>query len=208
MSVQNQAIDYGKALENSYERWEHIYKHGCYDPFFEDGVNLNLVRNHIIHYKEMLEKESSLFAMPDAYYREIPPKVDSKYIARSDEIRANAIMSMQRIDEDNNLKYVREHSCDLTEKQRSQLCVPAVIGYADTLRKAIADGDVLTMRRYERCDHYLEAFRSLAEKMGSADAIIHTESNTNAETKISNTNSVATETEEESIEEYEQLMLF
>lgn len=175
MKKQKHETDYATALEESYARWEHMYENGCYDPFYEDGVNLNLVRNHIIYYKGMLEKENSLFGLPDVYYRELPPEVDIRYMARPDEIRANAAIAMQRIDEDEHLKFIRKQSRNLSEKQLKQLCVPAVIGYAENLRTAIAEDDLVTMRRYERPDHYLEAFRSLAEKIGSAEVLVRLE---------------------------------
>lgn len=152
-----------------------MYENGCSDPFYEDGINLNLVRNHIIYYKGMLEKENNLFGLPDAYYRKIPPEVDIRYMARPDEIRSNSAVVMQRIDEDENLKFIREQSRNLSEKQLKQLCVHAVIGYAENLRTAITEDDLVTMRRYEHPDHYIEAFRSLAEKLGSAEALAHIE---------------------------------
>ena len=30
------------------EHWQDMYEHGCNDPAWPDGCNLNLVRNHII----------------------------------------------------------------------------------------------------------------------------------------------------------------
>ena len=175
MKKQKHEVHYATKLEESYARWEYMYENGCTDPFYEDGVNLNLVRNHIICYKGMLEKENSLFGLPDVYYRDLPLEVDSKYMARPDEIRANAAIAMQRIDEDESLKFVREQSRNLNEKQLKQLCVTAVIGYAENLRTAIAEDDLVTMRRYEHPDHYLEAFRSLAEKIGSAEVLVRLE---------------------------------
>ena len=171
MKKQKHETDYAAALEESFARWEHLYEYGGSDPFYEDGVNLNLVRNHIIYYKQILEKENSLFGLPEVYYRELPPEVDIRHMARPDEIRANALIAMQRIDEDENLAFAREQSRNLNEKQLKQLSVPAVIGYAENLRTAIAEDDLVKMRRYEHPEQYLEAFSSLAEKLGSASAI-------------------------------------
>ena len=107
---------------------------------------------------------------PEIYFRGMPPEVDSKYMARPDEIRANAAIAMQRIDEDEHLAFIREQSRNLSEKQLKQLCVPA-----ENLRTAIAEDDLVTMRRYEHPDHYLVAFRSLAEKLGSAEVLVRLE---------------------------------
>ena len=39
-----------------FQEWEYIHAHGCQDPFYEDGVNLELVRNHIIYdYRQLAE---------------------------------------------------------------------------------------------------------------------------------------------------------
>ena len=39
-------------LEERYERWDDLKINGGNDPFWEDGVNMYLVRNHIIYYKK------------------------------------------------------------------------------------------------------------------------------------------------------------
>lgn len=36
------------SIRASFEHWEEIRKKGCGDPFYPDGVNMNLIRNHII----------------------------------------------------------------------------------------------------------------------------------------------------------------
>lgn len=36
-------------IRRSFSRWKHIKAHGTTDPFWPDGTNMNLVRNHIIH---------------------------------------------------------------------------------------------------------------------------------------------------------------
>ena len=35
-------------LKKAYAQWESLYKQGGSDPFYPDGVNLNLVRNHLL----------------------------------------------------------------------------------------------------------------------------------------------------------------
>ena len=90
MSKSGMNVDYAAALENSFARWDFIHEYGCSDPFWADGVNMNLVRNHIMYYKQQLSEEATLFLLPKAYYREVPPEVDNNYMARPDEIRQNA----------------------------------------------------------------------------------------------------------------------
>lgn len=38
-----------KSILNSFSHWEEVHKNGTSDPFYPDGVNLNLIRNHIIY---------------------------------------------------------------------------------------------------------------------------------------------------------------
>ncbi len=176
MSKSGKNVDFAAALENSFARWDFIHEHGCSDPFWADGVNMNLVRNHIMYYKQQLSEEATLFLLPKAYYREVPPEVDNNYMARPDEIRQNAARSMQIIDADENLKFVQQQSVHLTEKQFKQLCVPAILGYAENLRRAISEDDLLTMRRYENPNGYLESFQSAAQKLRSPEILTGMES--------------------------------
>ena len=76
-------------LDREYSRWEYILKHGCQDPFWPDGTNMNLTRNHIIyHYRELREVmqepvQLSLFdaGMDLRTERPVPPKVPENYMA-------------------------------------------------------------------------------------------------------------------------------
>lgn len=167
MSKREKAVDYGAELENLYERWEHLYEHGGSDPFWSDGTNLFLLRTQIINCKRKIEEENTMFLLPDAYYRDIPPEVSRNYMARPDEIRENARKSMATIDVNEDLKFVCEQSKNLSEKELKRFCIPAIIGYAENIRRAIAEDDLITMRRYERPDRYLDSFRSAAERIRS-----------------------------------------
>ena len=167
MSKRGKSVDYGAELENLYKRWEHLYEHGGSDPFWSDGVNANMIKNQIIYCKNKIENENSLFLLPDAYYRDIPPELPNNYMARPDEIRENARKAMAIIDADENLKFVREQSKSLSEKELKRFCIPAIIGYAENIRRAIAEDDLITMRRYERPERYLDSFRSAAERIRS-----------------------------------------
>ncbi len=71
-------------IEDEFQRWDHIHLHGCNDPGWEDGVNMNLVRNHIIYYYRKLSElmdglQMCLFSdagfEPEQYgMRPVPPK--------------------------------------------------------------------------------------------------------------------------------------
>lgn len=172
MSRKNHETDYAAALENDYARWYELFTKGGFDPSWADGSNLNLVRNHILYDKEQLAKqENSLLGLPEVYYRETPPEVDPGYMARPNEIRENARKAMEIIDADENVKFVCEQSASLTEKQLKQWCIPAIINYAENLRRAIAADDLITMRRYEHSDGYLESLESAAIKIRNPESM-------------------------------------
>lgn len=172
MSKRNRETDYAAELEKEYAQWDEVFTNGGSDPFWTDGVNLFLIRSHILFYKEQLEKQGdSLFGVPDIYYRATPPEVDCNYMARSDEIRENARKAMKIIDADENLKFVREQAPNLSEAQYKQFCIAAVINYAENLRRAIAENDLIIMRRYEHPDSYLESFESAAERIRNPESL-------------------------------------
>ena len=64
-------------IRKSVKRWNDIRLGGSQDPFWPDGVNMNLVRNHIIYYRrnicEMCEKYGMI--PPEEAEYELPPKV-------------------------------------------------------------------------------------------------------------------------------------
>lgn len=70
-------------LLESVHRWKKIGECGCSDPFWPDGINMNLVRNHIIYYKRTIYDicSENNFTIPDAYYTPTPPEVSRYYMA-------------------------------------------------------------------------------------------------------------------------------
>lgn len=77
-------------VQAEFARWDHIFAHGCADPSWPDGVNINLVRNHIIYaYRELAETlggiQMDLFSpagfTPEQYgLRAIPPKLPNDWM--------------------------------------------------------------------------------------------------------------------------------
>nr|DAO59524.1 MAG TPA: hypothetical protein [Caudoviricetes sp.] len=63
--------------------WSHINEYGCNDPFWPDGCNMNLTRNHIISYKRDIAElcEENGMPLPEEYFLKIPPEVDDNYMA-------------------------------------------------------------------------------------------------------------------------------
>ena len=79
-------------LDKAFARWDQINKDGCNDPFWSDGVNMNLVRNHIISHYRLLSKklenvQLSLFdtGMDMTNERPVPPLVPADYMSPTGE---------------------------------------------------------------------------------------------------------------------------
>lgn len=68
---------YREEISKSANRWNEIWERGCNDPGWPDGVNMNLVRNHIIYYKRRIQEicEENGIIPPDEAYWDIPRKV-------------------------------------------------------------------------------------------------------------------------------------
>lgn len=162
--------DFEKELQNSHEQWNQIYKFGCSDPFWPDGVNLNLVRNHIISYRKQIEESFAPEDYPAVYFKEIPFEIDQDYMARADEIREAAKHNLEIYKAHPDYLYIIKHKDDFTVRTQRRLCIPAVIGYVSGLKKAIETDDLVTMRRHESPESYLDSFTSCVEKMNNQPA--------------------------------------
>ena len=163
MSIKNERgiEDVTRELTASFARWDHLYTYGGSDPFHSDGDNLYLVRNHIISGKLELERliqqeqeQPTLFTtpFPDIYYRETPPVVPSKYMARADEIRAHAKEQLALYEQDPNFCFIRDHHADVFPKGETKATKAAGISpYITTLtryRKVVEEDNLVYMRSY------------------------------------------------------------
>ena len=92
VETMNRFIDQDRA------HWEDIRVNGCHDPFWPDGTNMNLVRNHIIGFVRQLrdidrsDHQISVFELlaPSGSQIQsdimsdsrIPPEVSNDYMAK------------------------------------------------------------------------------------------------------------------------------
>lgn len=65
-------------LTREFDRWERVRLDGGSDRLYEDGVSLELIRNHIISYKRDLE-EKFPENLPEIYNKETPPEYPRDY---------------------------------------------------------------------------------------------------------------------------------
>ncbi len=157
-------------LEQEFERWHHLYNNGGQDPIWSDGVNLNLVRNHILYFKKEIQDlcEGTGLPLPGIYTRPEPPKVSTDYMARADEIRIYACESLTRYKSDPEYWFLLGASELVDTKIKERISLTAVMGYVSGLQSAIVRDDLLIMRRHERSDQYIDSFRICAEKLRAA----------------------------------------
>lgn len=151
-------------LEEEFTRWDHLKIHGGSDPFWSDGVNMNLVRNHIIYCKRMIEElEPEVY--PEAYLKETPPEVPPDYMARGPEIRNAAVENLEAITGNDDFLYLRSQANVLSNTERARASIGNVMRYADYLREAIISNNLVAMRRFENMEGYLEDIKKCRERV-------------------------------------------
>lgn len=72
-------------IRREFDRWNDIAVNGCSDPFWADGANMNLVRNHILYrYNQLAEGGFTLKTLFGEYPEErpVPPKVPENYMVK------------------------------------------------------------------------------------------------------------------------------
>lgn len=156
--------DYGTELRKEHEHWKELFCEGGQDPFWSDGVSLNLVRDHIIACRTALEQEGG--TMPEEYGWPLPPEVSPDYMARGKEIWYRGIESYKKYMADENYQYLKEISETLSAKVKKGSNLESVLGYVQSVRTALEQGDYVTLRRHEHPERYLESFAECRDRIG------------------------------------------
>lgn len=164
------------AIDDSFATWEEIYQNGCSDPCWEDGVNLNLVRNHIIAYYRMLDERadepvqlSLLSTEPNYNVRQpLPPKVDNKYMARPDERLAGAQTTLAAIRNDENYQWIVSLRGQLSKNVEKKSCFTAAANYADALEHAIREKTFPRLRNYQSAEYCLKSYIGMRARIEEA----------------------------------------
>lgn len=78
---------YRKDIQRELAHWHFLRDHGGQDPFWPDGVNMNLTRNHIIYARRQIVEicEENDWALPAEYFLPLPPEVQDGYMANLDQ---------------------------------------------------------------------------------------------------------------------------
>lgn len=156
-------INWGEKLRERHDRWNSLHVDGGGDPFWEDGVNMNLVRNHIINYKHQCEETGQF---PEEYYWETPPEVDNHYMARAEEICTKAKEILKVFEHNQDCKYLEENIQRLTEKEKQSIHIKNVINYKNNLETYVRKDSLVDMRRYvNSTEMYLKSFTECRKKL-------------------------------------------
>ena len=165
MAKKHEEIDLETALRERFDRWDDIYRNGTKDPFWEDGVNLQFVKNHILYYKSEMEKQIKDGNFPEIYFRETPPDIERSYMARPDEIRKNATRVLAILKENKDLEYIRHKAVVMEKSYVDKTPAKSLINTLTILSNAIEKDDLVVMRRYENIDGLLSEISQCANKL-------------------------------------------
>lgn len=86
-------------------------------------------------------------------------------MARADEIRQNARTTLSIFEQDDNLKLIKRKLLSMNPQFLEQISAGNIAGYETGLRVAIEKDDLVSMRRYEHYEGYLNSFQICADKM-------------------------------------------
>ncbi len=152
--------DYSKDFQDEYRRWEYLKDHGGSDPFWPDGCNMNLVRNHIIYLRKEVEENLSPGEYPEEYFKDLPHKVEEGYMVNPDLIRKRAREQMAFIEENEDYKYMRKERQNENKKNAILFKPVATI---NGLKDFIKSDNLVEMRRIN-AEYYISWLRGCRKK--------------------------------------------
>ena len=123
------------------------------------------IYQEVLYFKRQIEETQPLYKNSEVYQRERPPQVEDSYMARAEEIRAHAKDALASYKADPYYQYLLHHREELDDAGLKKTSILPVLNYAQALETAIREDDLVTMRRHERADRYLDSFRSCAVKV-------------------------------------------
>lgn len=164
-----------KALKQDQEYWNHVYLNGCNDPTWTDGVNLNLIHNHIIYDYEKIKKY-----YPDEYAKmDIvePMEMPSEYMARADEIRSAMKKHFVELFDHSDYKEMMQRYEALSPSQKKSIIEPfpirRIITFESACKEAIESDDLVRMRGllYHSAEEYHAECRDFIQEMDELEPV-------------------------------------
>ena len=157
--------------EERFSRWAEIYENGCDDPTWPDGVNLNLVRNHILITQKRIKEHCGVSneEMPDIALRELPPKLDSEYMANAEEIRKKGEELQTKIFVSDTYREFTSAIAFLSPEQRKKNEFQRIILLIKRLTTALENNKLVDVRGVLRWED--EIFETLPLALAKAKAM-------------------------------------
>lgn len=160
-------------IRDRIDRWNLLKTQGGSDPFWEDGMNMNLVRNQVVFCREEVKKicDRNDIPLPEEYWVSVPPKVPDYYMAKPKEIEKNARRALERYEADKNYQWLK--TCNISTNTKKAVGYQNVMSVVDHLKEAIKKNDLVAMRRYSDSRYDLERFvlcrRKIEEALAEED---------------------------------------
>lgn len=87
LTPEQELQQYCAYLLEDLEQWGEIKMHGCNDPYWTDGQNLNLVKNHIIWRRFEIREICVAYGLPypPEYFLGVPPEAPTGYMVSLDQ---------------------------------------------------------------------------------------------------------------------------
>jgi hypothetical protein len=156
-----------KELENRFERWSIVITSGANDPCWSDGVNANLVRNHIIVGKRRIIKlcsENDL-SLPEIINRPTPEVIPDSFMAKPDEIRTAAQKYLSILENNVDYLYLVEMEDYLSSHIKAETLFNVYINHVRGLRIDIEEDNLVEMQRIGDPERYRVAFDVCATRV-------------------------------------------
>ena len=156
-------------LNGSFVRWNTLHDEGGSDPFYSDGVNLNLVRNHILYDKRKISElcNDSGLPYPPCLSQPTPPLVDNGYMAKPNEIRANAMGTLSRFQADPGFQELARVAYSISSEKKQKAL--GLLNRLKELENAINGDDLVVMRSYNHKGYLIESVHDLIAQLKDRD---------------------------------------
>jgi hypothetical protein len=128
-------LDLEERLKQDYERWEHLREYGGSDPFWDDSVNMNLIRTHIINDKRQIAEKygTDYEKYPEIFFKELPPEVSDGFMTCAAEIRDQAAKALDIYLSDANFQYLFLNKDRLSKKEAEVISLFNILGDASII---------------------------------------------------------------------------
>ena len=155
-NVQKISMEYGRKLQDMYDRWTLWKRIGSPEAEVPDGIYLNRIKRGIEHLLIKIESELPEEEYPDSYYAKVPPQMDEVYMANPEAICKAAKSALYEYENQEDYLWLSRHVHEIEVGGKEESEIYRLLCHADALREAIDRGDLLQMKRESRQEILME----------------------------------------------------